>query len=337
MKSQWNGLGKLDIILWSSILTVFLALAIVLYKEPFFPLFFLLIALFIWNRYRNKYLYVEINEEEVILKKLFKTTHLHRLEIEAYSEWNMRYDKNTSFKELLLHTNSKTYTIVGGAFKNYDKIRANLINRKLENRTQESIEKANQKARWTSIIPFILTAIFSYVAYIENNKSIIEEKDVKTIKGELNFSPELKSRKKNKSQREKYVILQVKDCNRFFHIEEPLLDELPKNPPPPQKDENSATTSHLPIDYGLYSYLKIKDSVEIRYIDRHTSKDLKAQVYGLKHNQTTYFWKNWTEIKAIINSNNNTLLFLILALAALLFGISIALGYTSKWFTGISV
>jgi hypothetical protein len=153
----------------------------------------------------------------------------------------------------------------------------------------------------------------------------------------LGFLPVLNSRKKGKYQTENYLILQVKDCNWFFHIDEPLLDILPKNPPPPAKDENNATTSHMPDDYGLYSYLKIKDSVEIRYVDIHSPINLIAQVYGFKHNQTTYFWKNWTEIKAIINSNNNTLLFLISALAALLFGISIALGYTSKWFTGISV
>jgi hypothetical protein len=207
----------------------------------------------------------------------------------------------------------------------------------LLNRTQELVAKANQQARWSSIVFFILAAVLSNNAYNANKKSLIQETDIKTIKGELTFSPELNSRKKGKYQTENYLILQVKDCNWFFHIDEPLLDILPKNPPPPAKDENNATTSHLPDDYGLYSYLKIKDSVEIRYVDIHSPINLIAQVYGFKHNQTTYFWKNWTEIKAIINSNNNTLLFLISALAALLFGISIALGYTSKWFTGISV
>ena len=337
MKSKWNWSAKFDAILISGFSIALLIFAFFLYKQPFAALAMLVFPAIIMLSYRNLYVYVDINEDNITIKKLFKTTYLHRSEIEAYSEWDSQYGKSGKYKELKLHVNQETYTIVGGFFKNYDEIRVNLINPKLENRTHELVAKINQQARWSSIVFFILAALLSYNAYQANRESIIEEKDVKTIKGQLNFSPELKSRKKNKYQREKYVILQVKDCNRFFHIEEPLLDKLPKNPPPSQKDENSVTTTNLPNEYGLYSYLKIKDSVEIRYIDRHTSINLIAQTYGLKHNQTTYFWKNWVEIKQINDSKNHTLLFSILALASLLFAISVALGYTSKWFTGVTV
>lgn len=337
MKSHWNWSAKFDAILVGGVSIFIFIVAIAMYKEPAMFLVSLILPTIILFSYRNKHLWVKIDGDEIVLKKIFKTSILHRSEIDAYAELDRYYGKAGKYKELTLYVNAEKYTILGGFFKNYDEIRDNLITPKLENRTQEEIEKDAKNARWASIVFFGLAVGFSYLAYKETQMAVIEEKDVKTIKGKLSFYPNYNSRKEGKYGRAYYLVLQVKDCNRFFHIEEPMLGEMPKLPPPPMATENEMPTPKPSIESTPFSYFNIKDTVEVLYVDRHTAKDLKAKVYGLRHNEKTYFLKNWAEIKTMIDDENDSKLFAVLALLSFLFGISVALGYTSKWFTGVTV